>query len=197
MKKILVGLLLSCAGLSVSAQTSFSGFSVFGNLNHLTSSVKYTDGADTIDGLGKSSVGFTLGTDYGFSLGKDSVLLLGATFNFGSPELFDFNVGGDNFKFEEKTAWSLYLAPGVEVVKDVLLYGKLAYHDMKVKASGDITGNQSFNGVGYGIGSRVNLNKTTFMTVEFQQINFGKETTAVGTWEPKATVGSVGIGFKF
>ena len=196
MKKVLVGLLMSCVGLSASAQSSFSGFSVFGNLNHLTSSVKFVDGADTLDGLGKSSVGFTLGTDYGFSLGKDSVLLLGATFNFGSPELFDFNAGAA-FKFEEKTAWSIYVAPGVEIVKDVLLYGKLAYHDMKVKASGDITGNQSFKGVGYGVGSRINLNKTTFMTVEFQQINYGKETALDADWTPKATVGSVGVGFKF
>jgi hypothetical protein len=198
MKKVLVGLLMSCVGLSASAQSSFSGFSAFGNLNHITSSTKLDDSPASFDGLGKSSMGFTFGADYGLSLSKDNVLLVGATYNVGSPKFLNFDDGTDTIILKEKSAWSVYVAPGTEVVKDVLVYAKLSYHNLTVKASGTlIAGDQDFKGFGYGVGSRINLNKTTYMTVEFQQVNYDKERAVGVDWKPTATVGSVGFGFKF
>jgi hypothetical protein len=152
-KKILVGLALSCVALSASAQSSFSGFSAFGNLNHITSSTKLDDSPVSFDGLGKSSMGFTFGADYGLSLSKDNVLLVGATYNVGSPKFLNF-VGADNtIILKEKSAWSVYVAPGTEVVKDVLVYAKLSYHNLTVNASGTlIQGDLDFKGFGYGVG---------------------------------------------
>lgn len=89
------------------------------------------------------------------------------------------------------------MAPGAEVVKDVLLYAKLGYHYATIEGSGDIDGDEKFRGFGYGVGSRINLNKTTFVTVEFQQINYGKERALGAEWKPSVTVGSIGLGFKF
>ena len=197
MKKILAGLLLSCVGLSASAQSSFSGLSVFGNLNHITSSTKLEESPVSYDGLGKSSMGFTLGADYGLSLGKDSVVLIGATYNVGSPKFLNYDDGTDTIILDEKSAWSVYLAPGIEVVKDVLVYAKFGYHNLTVKASGTLFGGeQDFKGFGYGVGSRINLSKTTYLSVEFQQINYDQERVGAD-WTPTATVGSIGFGFKF
>jgi len=111
----------------------------------------------------------------------------------------DFNdiTNGNSFKFKEKQGWSVYVAPGTEVVKDILLYAKLGYHFAKIEATGDIVGDQEFKGFGYGVGSRINLNKTTFLTVEFQQINYGEETALSANWKPSVTVGSIGLGFTF
>ena len=198
MKKILVGLLLRCVGLSASAQSSFSGLSVFGNLNHITSSTKLEESPVSFDGLGKSSMGFTLGADYGLSLGKDSVVLIGATYNVGSPKFLNYDDGTNTIILDEKSAWSVYLAPGIEVVKDVLVYAKFGYHNLTVKASGTLFGGeQDHKGFGYGVGSRINLSKTTYLSVEFQQINYDKVGAAGTDWTPTATVGSIGFGFKF
>jgi opacity protein-like surface antigen len=199
-KKLLLASLVSASMIPAIAQAdtkNFEGLSVYGSLNHITSSVKLSDSPDSIDGLGKSDLGFNIGADYGFAFGGNGVLLIGTTYSFGSPKVLDFNAGGEAFSFKEKSGYSVYVAPGVIVGKETLLYFKLSHNNTKIEASGDIIGDKSFSGVGYGVGSRMNINKSTFINVEFQQLKYGAEEALGANWKPSATVGSVAIGLRF
>lgn len=197
-KKLLLVAALSVATTSVFAQTAkFEGASVFGNFSQMTTSTKLTDGADTLDGLGKSATAVSLGGDYGIKLGNKSVALLGVTYNITKPEMLTFNADGDSFEFKQKNAYSIYVAPGYAVTDKALVYGKLSYNKTKVESTGDITGTQSFSGVGYGVGTRIFIDKNLFVNLEWQQINYGSERALDANWKPTATIGSIGIGYKF
>ena len=76
-----------------------------------------------------------------------------------------------------------------------LVYVKLAYEAGKFKFD---TINQSISGLGYGIGLRTEINKTTFLETEIKQVNYKKFTYLNALdMTPSATVGSVGVVFKF
>lgn len=199
MNKLLLVAALSVATSSAFAQTAkFEGASVIGNISQMTTSTKLSADETQMDGLGKSATAVSIGADYGIKLDSKAVVLLGATYNITKPEMLSFNDGnGTSFEFKQKNAYSLYVAPGYAVSENALIYGKLSYNKTKVEASGDIVGDQSFNGMGYGVGTRIFVDKNLFVNLEWHQINFGSETALDAQWKPKATVGSIGIGYKF
>lgn len=201
MKKVILAASALILSAGVNAQTTqFEGASVFGNFSQMSTSTKLSGDGDSIDGLGKSSTAVSLGADYGVKLDSKAVALFGATYNITKPEILTFNgnssVGGA-FELKQKNAYSVYVAPGYAVTQNALIYGKLSYNKTTIEASGDIVGDKKFSGVGYGVGTRVFVDKNLYVNVEWHQINFGSEEALGANWKPKATIGSIGIGYKF
>ena len=200
MKKILLPIILGLAfPLSVFAQTkTFEGLSVYGALNHSSTTVDLkADGAE-FSGLGKQSISGALGGDYGLSLGSESVMLIGGTVDLTSPEFLEITSDGDALKGKFKQRWSLYVAPGLLVNPQTLLYAKLSYESGKAElsAAGEKV-SETFKGLGYGVGLRAMLKDNVFVGVEVSRINYndkGFEGVNVGTG---TTIGSVQIGYKF
>ena len=77
-----------------------------------------------------------------------------------------------------------------------LAYVKLSYEAGKLGNSTD-SEEESISGVGYGVGLRTEINKTSFLQTEIKQVNFKKFTSAGADVTPTANVGSVGVVFKF
>ncbi len=109
---------------------------------------------------------------YGFDITSCVILQVGATADLGKTELgkYKYNdyYGHGSAKIEEKSHYSFYVAPGYLVTPKTLVYGKLAFHNMKLKGEvpgfmGDFeesdggSGSKRFNGWGLGGGISTRL----------------------------------------
>jgi hypothetical protein len=90
------------------------------------------------------------------------------------------------------------VAPGMMLNDKSLAYVKLSYEAGKLNFNYPKSSDSySISGFGYGVGLRTEINKTTFLETEIKQINYKKFTDARDEYTPSATVGSVGLVFKF
>ena len=194
-KTSLLGLaLVSTASMAGNFAGPEAGASV--TMNGGATKAQAVGGKETI--YGGSSLGFRLHGGYGFDMGNDVLVLLGI--NYNATELSVGKVVGENAKI--KNSWSLSAAPGMLLNDKTLAYVKLSYEAGKFDlSSSDLKINKSVSGFGYGAGLRTEINKTTFLETEIKQVNYSKFTKKVnGTnadFTPSATVGSVGLVFKF
>ncbi len=198
MKKVLIAAAVaaSCIAPQAFAQTNgangFTGFSAGANANASTSSTEVRSGNGYAD-MGKSSQDVSLQAAYGFAMGNNYVLGLGATYGLGDLKYGTSGIpGAGNLK--GKDAYSIYLEPGYAISNSTLVYGKLAYLSMKGEVSG---ASEDFSGVGYGVGIRHKLNKNLFLQGEITQSEYSDETMLNTTYKPSGTTGTVGIGYQF
>ncbi|MDO9278272.1 MAG: outer membrane beta-barrel protein [Polaromonas sp.] len=202
MKKVLIAAAVaaSCIAPQAFAQTNgasgFTGFSAAANANASTSSTEVRNGSNYVD-MGKSSQDVSLQAAYGFAMGNNYVLGLGATYALGDLKSGSVTVGDFNANLKGKDAYSLYLEPGYAISNSTLVYGKLAYLSMKGEAGGSIHGSEDFSGVGYGVGIRHKLNKNLFLQGEIAQADYSHETIGGTMFKPSSTTGTVGIGYQF
>ncbi len=203
MKKVLIAAAVaaSCIAPQAFAQTNgasgFTGFSIGANANASTSSTEVSNVNGSVD-LGKSSQNVSLQAAYGVDLGNNYVLGLGATYALGDLKSGSASTGGFNANLKGKDAYSIYLEPGYAISNSTLVYGKLAYLNMKGEVEGTgYRGSKNFSGVGYGIGVRHKLNKNLFLQGEIAQSEYSDESISGTTYKPSATTGTVGIGYQF
>ena len=142
--------------------------------------------------LGGSSLGFRLHGGYGFDISNDAVVLLGLDYN--ATDIAVGKLNGVSGKISN--SWSLSAAPGMLLNDKTLAYVKLSYEAGNLESSGD-SDEESISGVGYGVGLRTEINKTTFLQTEIKQVNYKKITSDGVDFTPSTTVGSVGVVFKF
>jgi opacity protein-like surface antigen len=67
----------------------------------------------------------------------------------------------------------------------------------ELSVAGVGSGTETFTGFGYGAGIRTMLDKTTFIQVEVVQTKYGSKSDEGVSFQPAATVGSIGFGMKF
>jgi opacity protein-like surface antigen len=204
MKKMIIAVAATVACFAASAQTAnFDGFSGALNLNLVGASTKLEldVGGPELDGAGKNSTAFGVQAAYGLALSNDFVVNIGGTYALSSPSILSIKNGNDTITGKAENMLSLYVEPGFLISDKTLFYGKLSYESTKAiltPSEGDSV-SKSITGMGYGAGIRTMLNKNTFLQVELKQINYGAAKFAADQTEFKssATLGSVGIGFKF
>jgi len=194
-KTSLLGLaLVSTASMAANFAGPEAGVSVTMN----GGSTKYQENGGKEYDFGGSSLGFRLQGGYGFDMGNDVLVLLGV--NYNATELSVGKLAGNNAKI--KNSWSLSAAPGMMLNDKTLAYVKLSYEAGKFDlSSSNLKINKSVSGFGYGAGLRTEINKTTFLETEIKQVNYSKFNYKKGSdsydFTPSATVGSVGVVFKF
>ena len=142
--------------------------------------------------LGGASLGFRLHGGYGFDVSNDAVVLLGLDYN--PTDVAAGKLAGNSVKI--KNSWSLSAAPGMLLNDKTLAYLKLSYEAGKLGSSSD-SEEESITGVGYGVGLRAEINKTTFLQTEIKQVKYDKINSGGVDFTTTATVGSVGVVFKF
>ena len=191
--------LLSLALVSTASMAgNFAGPEAGASVTMNGGSTKFQESGQKETILGGSSLGFRLHGGYGFDMGNDVLVLLGV--NYNATELSAGKLVGNSLKI--KNSWSLSAAPGMLLNDKTLAYVKLSYEAGKFNSGvSSIKLDQSVSGFGYGAGLRTEINKTTFLETEIKQVNYSKSTKNVdGTnydFIPSATVGSVGVVFKF
>ncbi len=218
--------LLVAAALTVPAVASakdFSGFGVSADLLLKSTGAevksKYVEGSyvDSMkeDEGGKQNILAGLNAWYGFDITSCVVLQVGATADLGKHDVAKFrDSDGYSAKVEEKNHYSFYVAPGYLVTPKTLVYGKLAYHNTKLKLGGndfgywgdDVSGSKRFNGWGLGGGISTMLTDNLFVYAEAQHVWYESKKifSASSTYEsvqvkaqPDSTIGVIGIGYNF
>ncbi len=205
MKKLLSVMAVSLTCAAAGAQTAnFEGFSAALNMNLIGASTKTEFGDAIVDGLGKNAAGASVQLAYGFALSKDVVLGIGGTYALSSPKVLSVDLGeGAWATGKAKKMASLYVEPGYLLSDKTMVYGKLSYESAKVSISNSEGDNDSKNvhGTGFGAGIRTMLDKNLFLQVEVKRIGYGStltDPTDEGSrFKTSATVGTVGIGYKF
>jgi opacity protein-like surface antigen len=198
--------------LPAAANAQWGGFYVEGGVGPraTTTQVESTDAAGpTVVKLdaGKTNFMGSLGAGWRQDVGG-WVWGVGAFWNPAGTNAGEFTVSDPAFsasgKIEQKNHWGLGGEIGWNPVPSTLIYGRLAWHMAKFNAvsAGAPTIGSTHNGFGYGLGARYLLNPNLYLFVEWQQVEFGSKTTAIGPGEtlkltPSNTIGLIGAGWKF
>jgi opacity protein-like surface antigen len=199
MKKIVIAAAITVLASSAMAQASnFTGWSAAGNLNMVSASTELSGGGASVN-FGETSQNFSVGVAHGIQLDAKTILTVGGTYGIGSIKAGSGGFDNDDFTIKGKNMYSLYVEPGVLMSNTTLAYGKVAYSSMKgeLSVAGVGSGTETFTGFGYGAGIRTMLDKTTFIQVEVVQTKYGSKSDEGVSFQPAATVGSIGFGMKF
>lgn len=200
MKKLLIATAVAAALVAPQAfaqSNHFAGFSVGLNGHVITTSTEIS-GSGFAAKFGDSSQNASLQGAYGFVMGPNAVLGLGATYFLGDLKGGTVSDGVSTFEMKGKDQYSLYIEPGYVIGNSTLLYAKLAYLGVKGELSGGgSSASENLDGVGYGLGARVKLDRNMFLQLEFAQSDYNSKTIQGASVKPSATLGTVGIGYQF
>lgn len=197
MKKLLLVAALSVATTSVFAQAkNFEGFNAGVNLSSVGASTKTTLDGESI-GFGGQSVVPSVEVGYNFVADEKFVIGLSGTYDLSKT---DSGMLTDGIKLEGKNRYSVNIKPGYVVTPTVLVYGIVGYNKMEGSVT-TLPEKTNFNGIGYGVGAQVMLDKNLYFKVEAQKVSFSSKTTTFNgdavTYKPEATSATIGIGYKF
>ena len=200
-----LGLSLSAVGAEISGSSTSSG-TVGGTANTTSGSV------------GKVAEIAAIDASYGFSMGTNSVFVVGATYTpgkakAGSGNYTDNNAGTGRsddtgtLSVEVKNPYTIYVAPTYVVGNNAALYAKLGYSktDLNVSATGGAALTAKPNdleGWTYAIGSKTLLTNNVYVGVEASITDYDSITATRATGvnvsaDAKVAQGIITLGYKF
>lgn len=183
MKKIAIAAAIGLSALTpptFAQALNFGGFSLTGALNVNSNSGEAGNKVDaTRDNLGVTA-------QYDVPLGSALVMGLGASLGLNS---FDI---ASNAKL--KSTASVFVAPGIAINKQAMVYGKVAV----VSAQVDIDGvGAPISGTGTGLGLRYLVNKNLFVQGEYLLHKYNDQTIGSIAFKNQTSVFTMGVGYKF
>jgi hypothetical protein len=204
------------AGASLGLSLSAVGAEISGSS---TSSSGATAGANATSGsIGKVAEIAAIDASYGFSMGTNSVFVVGATYTpgkakAGSGNYTDNNAGTGSssdtgtLSVEVKNPYTIYVAPTYVVGNNSALYAKLGYSktDLNVSATGGAALTSKPNdleGWTYAIGSKTLLTNNVYVGIEASITDYDSITATRATGvnvsaDAKVAQGTITLGYKF
>ena len=199
-----LGLSLSAVGAEISGSSTSSG-TVGGTANTTSGSV------------GKVAEIAAIDASYGFSMGTNSVFVVGATYTPGKAKAGSGNYTDNNqtggtsdtgtLSVEVKNPYTIYVAPTYVVGNNAALYAKLGYSktDLNVSATGGAALTAKPNdleGWTYAIGSKTLLTNNVYVGVEASITDYDSITATRATGvnvsaDAKVAQGIITLGYKF
>lgn len=209
MKKIIAAAILS-APLAASA-ADFTGLNVWVGGNYTDGEAEFLETDTNVrNSVDDNDFGLTIGADYGFALGDNAVVLVGASWAdkayLGSGTTTDSSNNPLYLKTESDQSYMFYVAPGVKVGQSSLLYAKLSYSEAEGKLTVNIPAlsyadsvSQDDKAFGYGVGFRSYVTDNVFLNAEVERIEYDYELPA--SWalsvETPISRASLNIGMTF
>lgn len=145
----------------------------------------------------ESATNLGLQAQYNFAFGDSFVMGLGLSLGLGEVKAGTLIINGTTVTIKQKASSSVFIAPGFAVSPSTLIYGKTASLSGQVEAVGNSTVTANLSGVGYGLGFQTYMSKNMYIQGEFMQNNYEDRVFPTETDKNKASVFSVGIGYKF
>jgi len=199
-----LGLSLSAVGAEISGSSTSSG-TVGGTANTTSGSV------------GKVAEIAAIDASYGFSMGTNSVFVVGATYTPGKAKAGSGNYTDNNqtggtsdtgtLSVEVKNPYAIYVAPTYVVGNNSALYAKLGYSktDLNVSATGGAALTAKPNdleGWTYAIGSKTLLTNNVYVGIEASITDYDSITATRATGvnvsaDAKVAQGTITLGYKF
>jgi outer membrane immunogenic protein len=199
MKKLLIASAIAATFVTPQAfaqAKNFEGFGVSANLNLASTTTEVT--STTFNGSStESATNLGIQGQYNFAFGDSFVLGLGLSVGLGDVKAGVLTSGGTTVTVIQKASSSVFIAPGFAVSPSTLIYGKIASLSGKLEAVGNSTVTTSMSGMGYGMGFQTYMNKNMYIQGEFMQNNYEDRVFTAETDKNKASVFSIGVGYKF
>jgi len=179
---------------------NLEGLSVGGNLNLISTTTEAPLGVYRLNGIGQGATNAGLQAAYSYAVSDVFLLSVGGTYNLGDVDAGTYTSNGSTITFSLQNGMSLYAEPGFMLNDKNLGYAKVSYNRASAKGqTGAISSTQDITGNGFGFGIRTLLSKNLFLQVEVDRIQFGSARFSGATedFKSSATMGSLGIGYKF
>lgn len=195
MKKKLLALALFASSSTVFAQAAnFEGFTAGINVSSIGASTSMTVDGDRVS-FGQQNFVPSVELGYNFAATKEIVLGLTATYDFTKTNAGEL---GPNYTAQLENRYSINFKPGYAVSQNALVYATVGYNSGTGKIT-NVDGTKTFTGIGYGFGTALMIDKNIFIKAEVQRIDFDSQNAFgdVLNVKPSATVGTIGIGYKF
>jgi len=203
MKKLIIAAAIatSFAAPQAFAQAkNFEGFSVGGNLNVISTTTEIPVGVYRVNGIGQQATNASLQAAYSFAASDVFLLSVGGAYNLGDVDAGAVTTNGSTVTLLLQNGMSLYVEPGFMLNDKNLGYAKVSYNRASAKGQTGATSiTQDITGNGFGFGIRTLFSKNLFLQVEVDRIQFGSARLAgeKEDFKSSATMGSLGIGYKF
>lgn len=180
----------------------FTGFALGATAGVSHNSIDYSG---YLDGHSSSKNNFAggLAASYGFALGGNATLSVGATYvvnktKFGTTT---YQENGDTVRVDGKLKnhWSVFVAPGYRFAPQWLGYAKLAYHQATSEYTDTLMGSDEsrHRGVGYGVGLAYAVAPNVEISAELEHIDLNRKHFALSSGEPELTEFKLGVNYRF
>lgn len=187
-KLAMLAALSAASSFAFAAPAAFDGPFVQAGIGYANAEVKQTPGGTTDD---DNFIGQIAG---GFSQSFGLWNLAGSVYYvIGDQEAGRIN----NVDFKGQDTWGISIDPGYYFTPNTLGYVKLGYVQTTGKASGGISGDETFNGYTYGLGLKYAYTPNLYGVVEIQQAEFQDKTIGGTKFEPNGFTAIIGVGYKF
>ncbi len=139
---------------------------------------------------------------WGFAMSDRWVATLGLAWDLNTTDFGKVNYtsgGTQTLTLKAKEHLSLSVAPGYKVSPGVLVYGKLAYHQMKAGYTDTATDASTVdhNGTGIGLGLAMVLTPQWELRAEYESVNYNSQTVRTTSGKPEQSLLTLGLLYKF
>jgi len=170
-----------------------------GITNLISATTEASLGGVSINGIGQQSTNASLQAAYSFVASNVVLLSVGGTYNLSDVDAGTVSSGANTATLKLQKGASIYFEPGYALSDNTLGYAKISYNTGTVKGESTSAVTKDVSGTGLGFGLRTLLSKNVYLQVEANRVQFDSARFDGDTTDFKtsATVGSIGIGYKF
>ncbi|MDZ7938043.1 MAG: outer membrane beta-barrel protein [Rhodoferax sp.] len=187
-----------------SAQTNFIGPAIGLTVTAVQTKVDYESTVPSINGQSTQAndSDAALTASYGFAMSQNWVGTVGFSYGLKTSDAgsVTYTAGGtQTFTTKFKDHIVLSFAPGYRVSSSVLVYGKLAYHQVKSDYTDTATtsGSTNHTGTGMGLGVAFAIDPKLELRAEYESVAYSGEKAQLTTGKPKQNGLTFGLLYKF
>ncbi len=186
------------------AQTNFVGPAIGLTVTSVQTKVDYESTVPSINGQSTQTNDSeaALTASYGFAMSQDWVGTFGFAYGLKSADAgsVTYTAGGtQRFTSKLKDHIVVSFAPGYRVGSNALVYGKLAYHQVKADYTdtGSTSGSLTHTGSGIGVGVAFAIDPKLELRAEYESVTYSAEKAQLTTGKPKQNGLTFGLLYKF
>ncbi|MDZ7919959.1 outer membrane protein [Rhodoferax sp.] len=192
------------ATFAQNAQQNFVGPAIGLTVSAIQNKVDYESTIASINGQSTQTNDSeaSLIASYGFAMTPDWVGTIGLSYSLKSTDAgsVSYTAGtAQSFSGKFKDHLAISFAPGYRVGPNALVYGKLAYHQLKSEFTDTLSagGSNTHTGTGIGFGVAFALDSHLELRTEYETVTYSAEKTQLTTGKPKTSGLTVGLLYKF
>jgi hypothetical protein len=186
------------------AQTNFIGPAIGLTVTSVQTTVDYESTVPSINGQSTQTNDSeaALTASYGFAMSQNWVGTVGFSYGLKSADAgsVTYTAGGtQRFTSKLKDHIVLSFAPGYRVGSNALVYGKLAYHQVKADYTdtASTSGTTTHNGSGIGLGVAFAIDPKLELRAEYESVTYSAEKAQLTTGKPKQNNLNLSLLYKF
>lgn len=201
-----MALLLAASGAAMaqSASSNFVGPAIGLSVTAVQNKIDYESTVASINGQSSQTNDSeaALVASYGYAMSPQWVGTLGFSYGLKSTDAGTVNYtagGAQNFSGKIKDHLALSFAPGYRVGVSTLVYGKLAYHQIKTDYTDTIgvNGSTTHAGTGLGFGAAFAISPVLELRAEYERVTYSADKAQLTTGKPQQSGLSFALLYKF